>query len=256
MHLWSVTKHFLISICILSLAFTSRSQVVHGELLDSLTNEPVQFAHVTNLGNNLGTLTNAEGQFRIPATIGDTIHFSIVGYQQLGWIIKEGWFDHKVTLKLPKDTVLLDEVLISSMPTEERFKQNILNYQPNDSSFWYHGVAPPKPYDSSPMTEKEVNNPLFAIMQPADFLYEKFSKQAKEKRKYHQLIQRESITLRVNKKFTRDFVQNVTGLEGDQLTSFIFFCDYSLDYLDRTPLYMIQEDLLAKLDEFNKQTPG
>ena len=70
------------------------------------------------------------------------------------------------------------------------------------------------------------------------------------------MLQRESITQRVHQKFTRDWVQNVTGLEGDKLTSFIYYCDYSLDYLDRTPLYMIQEDLLAKLEDFQTICPG
>ena len=243
----------LISLSGLAIA---QGQNVTGELLDSISNEPVQFAHVQNITAKKGTLTNQFGQFKIPANIGDTIVFSIVGYQQIGWEVKATWLEEKITLKLPKDTVLLDEVLISDMPTEAEFKRQMLNHQPEDTGFWYHGMAPPKPRDDSPLSESQVNNPLFAITQPADFLYEKFSKQAKEKRKYHQITQKESVTHRVNQKFTRDFVQNVTGLEGDELTSFIFFCDYSLDYLDRTPLYLIREDLLAQLDKFQNQRPG
>ncbi len=231
--------------------------MISGELLDSTTNVPLQFAHVQNITAQKGSYTDVKGLFKIPAEIGDTIIFSIVGYEQLGWAVKEQWLDQStVTFRLEKDTILLDEVHISSLPSEEEFKQQMINLQPEDSSFWYHGMGRPKPYDNAPLTEKQVNNPLFAITQPADFLYEKFSKQAKEKRKYRQITQRESITRRVNYKFTRDFVQNVTGLEGDELTDFIYFCDYSLDYLDRTPLYLIREDLLAKLDKFQKQRPG
>lgn len=202
------------------------------------------------------TITDVAGFFKIPATIGDTIVFSIVGYQKVGWEVKADWLSKELTLKLPRDTRLLDEITISSLPSEEVFKQRIINYVPEDTGFWYHGVPEPQPYDNSPLTEKQVNNPLYAITQPTNFLYEKFSKQAKEKRKYHQITQRESITNRVNHKFTRDWVQNVTGLEGDKLTSFIYFCDYSLDYLDRTPLYLIQEDMLAKLEKFQNQSPG
>lgn len=249
-------KKLLLPFILLISAICTNGQNVEGELVDSVSNEPVQFAHVQNITAHKGTLTNQFGRFNIPANEGDTIAFSIVGYQQLGWVVESTWLQKSIVLKLPKDTVLLDEVLISDLPTEEEFKRKLINHQPEDSGFWYHGMAQPKPRDNSPLSEKQVNNPMFAITQPADFLYEKFSKQAKEKRKYHQITQKESITYRVNQKFTRDFVQNATGLEGDELTNFIYFCDYSLDYLDRTPLYLIREDMLAKLDKFQNQHPG
>ena len=57
---------------------------------------------------------------------------------------------------------------------------------------------------------------------------------------------------RVDMKFTRSWVGEVTGLKGDVLTDFISFCNYDVAYLDETPLYMIQEDLLVKLDEFQQ----
>ena len=234
----------------------SSQQLVSGQLQDSLTNEPVQFAHVNNITSNQMNITDVAGYFRIHANVGDTIVFSIVGYQKLGWEVKPGWFDQQIQLKLPQDQLLLDEITISNIPSEEVFKRRLIEHIPQDTGFWYHGMSEPKPYDDSPISEKQLNNPLFAIMQPTDFLYQKFSKQAKEERKYHQVLQRESITQRVHQKFTRDWVQNVTGLEGDKLTSFIYYCDYSLDYLDRTPLYMIQEDLLAKLEDFQTICPG
>ena len=234
----------------------SSQQLVSGQLQDSLTNEPVQFAHVSNITSNQMIITDVAGFFRIPANVGDTIVFSIVGYQKLGWVVKSNWFDEPITLKLPKDRLMLDEITISNIPSEEVFKRRLIEYTPQDTGFWYHGMSEPKPYDDSPMSEKQVNNPLYAITQPTDFLYQKFSKQAKEERKFHQVLQRESVTHRVNQKFTRDWVQNLTGLEGDELTSFIYYCDYSLDYLDRTPLYMIQEDLLAKLEDFQNMSPG
>lgn len=252
-------KHVFFIILLGCAAWSSKAQqskVLHGVLLDSTSNTPVEFAHVTNFSSKAGSTTNLKGQFSIEASVGDTIVFSIVGYQRLGWRVKPSWFETTFTLKLPRDTVFLDEVVVNNIPSEEVFKRRILEYQPEDTSFWYHGMPKPKPYNNSPMSEKQVNNPLFAITHPTDFLYEKFSRQAKEKRKYHKITQAEPRERRVYKKFNRDWIKGVTGLDGDELTSFIAFCDYSIDYLDKTPLYIIQEDLIAKLTEFKKSEQG
>lgn len=201
-------------------------------------------------------ITNVEGKFRLPVAIGDTIVFSIVGYHKMGWEVKESWLEEVVTLRILRDTTFLDEVLVYDLPPEEMFRQRMLEYQPEDTSFWYHGVEKPKPLDRSPMTETEVNSPLFAILQPADFLYEKFSKQAKEKRKYHQIVSNSRAQYVAYEKFNRDWVAEVTGLEGDVLTDFIQYCDYSLEYLEETPQYIIRENLLAKLEIFKKEPRG
>lgn len=229
---------------------------VTGTLRDSTNNEPIPHAHVANISQNKGTSTTLNGNFRLPAQVGDTLVFSAVGFQSLGWIVKASWFSQSPVLKLPQDTVLLNEVIVGELPSEEVFKQRILNFEPEDTAFWYHGMDEPKPHNNSPLTEQQINNPLFAAFHPTDFLYLKFSKQEKEKRKIHKIKLTDSKRSRVYAKFTRDWVEGVTGLSGDTLTSFIAYCDYSLDYLDKTPLYMIQENMLAKLERFKKSLKG
>ncbi|MEQ8472791.1 MAG: carboxypeptidase-like regulatory domain-containing protein [Marinoscillum sp.] len=231
-------------------------QSIHGVLLDETSDEAVEFAHVNNITIKEGTITSLKGTFEIKASEGDTIVFSIVGYQRIGWKVKPSWLEETFTLKLPRDTIFLDEVIVNNLPSEEVFKRRILSYEPADTAFWYHGIPKPKPYNNAPLSEKQINNPLFAILQPTDFLYEKFSKSAKEKRKYHQIVTTQTRDQRVYQKFNRDWVKDVTGLDGDELTSFIDYCDYSLEYLDKTELFFIQQDMLAKLTEFKKSEQG
>ena len=51
-------------------------------------------------------------------------------------------------------------------------------------------------------------------------------------------------------KFTRDWVSEMTRLEGDKLTSFIAYCNFSEKYLVETPEYVIHEDMMALLPKF------
>jgi len=227
--------------------------MLHGQLVDSTSLEPVQFAHVKNLTKQVINVTDEHGFFRILTELNDTLLFSIVGYQTLGWIIKEQHLRQKMIFKLPVDTVLLDEVIISNFPLEEIFKQKILDYQPMDTHFQIFGMPKVKFGPDKTLDEKYVSNPLFFLMHPITSWYYKYSKKEKERRKMHRITQSMSQRQRAARKFTRKWVSEVTGLEGDELTSFIGFCNYSSHYLDETSLYMIQEDLLAKLNQFKKE---
>lgn len=241
----------------LSAPLINAQDLVKGQLLDSASSEPVPFAHVSNYSSELRTITNVNGFFQIPANVGDTLVFSIVGYQTLGWQVTEAWFSGEKIIKLPQDTVFLDDVIVYELPPEAIFKQRILDYQPRDSSFWYHGMPLPSEKKLDPMLlEKNINNPLFAVFQPTEFLYYKFSKREKERRKYHKIVQRASSEQLAYAKFSRDWVREVTQLQGDELTDFIQYCDYSLKYLEKTPQYIILEDLLARLESFKKEREG
>lgn len=248
---------YLLIICIcFSTIIAYAQEVVKGQLLDSATSEPVQFAHVSNYSSEFRTVTNAGGFFQIPAYFGDTLVFSIVGYQTLGWVVDKSWASGNKQLKLPEDTLLLKDVIVYEIPPEEVFKQRILNYQPKDTSFWYHGMPQPVVKTDPTLLEKNINNPLFAVLQPTEFLYYKFSKREKERRKYHKIVQNQSRMNMAYAKFSRDWVEEVTQLKGDELTDFIQYCDYSIEYLEKTPQYMILEDMLAKLQTFKRDQQG
>ncbi|MFT5640214.1 MAG: hypothetical protein ACI9A7_000311 [Cyclobacteriaceae bacterium] len=243
---------YILSIFLLFVNAAQSQGQLHGSLLDSTTNEIIPFAHIRNVTLQVMTVSDHLGKFQIVANVQDTIIFSSVGYQRLGWIVKEDYFHREKTYRLPIDTILLKDVTINSMLTEERFKKAILNYEPEDNGFWYHGMETPKPDNDPTLSENFMKHPLAFVAHPLSAFYYRFSKQEKEKRKYHQVSQQSSIKERVGKKFTRTWVTEVTALTGDELTNFIAYCDFSLDYLDNTPFYIIQEDMLALLPKFKK----
>ncbi len=214
--------------------------------------EPVQFAHITNYSTRDMVITNVDGRFTINASVGDTIVCSIIGYEVLGWEVRASWISNGIILKLPQDAILLESVTVQHIPEENIFKQRVLDHDVEDTAFWYHGVEKPT-YRGNPMLEERViKNPLFIAAHPLSALYYNFSKQEKENRKYHKITQNQLKQHRVDFKFTREWVHEVTALEGDQLSAFIFYCDFSLDYLDKTALYLIQEEMLVKLEAFQK----
>ena len=112
-----------------------------------------------------------------------------------------------------------------------------------DTAFHIFGI--PK-VEVQPKSE----NAQIGIPGPVSLLYNKFSKREKEKRKMQKIQRRRHITTKAYLKFTREWVGENTGLEGDTLTDFIAFCDFSVDYLAGATEFDIQQRMMELLPEF------
>lgn len=240
-----------------SLTVLAQRTYLNGVVKDSLTGQDMLGVHIKNINASSLTSSNAYGKFRIPVQFGDTLVFSNVGYKTISWVLGEDLYEQaEIEFFMRINTVYLDEVIIGDFPEYERFKEMILEAQPKDTSMQIFGVDPVVMTGDKRLDESYIRNPLFAALHPIDFVYQNFSKREKEKRKHYKLIQNQHITEKVNAKFTREWVQEMTNLEGDKLTSFIAFCKFETAYLAKTPLYMINERMVELMPAFLKQYEG
>ena len=70
-------------------------------------------------------------------------------------------------------------------------------------------------------------------------------------KKIRNLKMRERI---IHEKFNRELVADLTQLEGDSLSTFIAYCNFSEDYLYESDLYTIVESLTDKFDAYQAMT--
>jgi len=234
----------------------AQRKIIVGRVVDQLE-DGIRGVHVRNQTIGKITVSDEKGNFKMPAHEGDTLLLTSIGFENLIVIVRKEWFSAPVDLEMIEGSVELDELTISSIPSIEEFKERILQYEPKDTAgFWYFGVDKPVFRGDKMLERKKYKNPLFALLQPTSFLYYNFSKSEKEKRKYYNLTQSLPVQERAYKKFSRDWVRKETGLKGDQLTSFIAFCDFDIYYLDRTSLFIIKENMMAKLETFQGRGKG
>ncbi|MFY0598790.1 MAG: hypothetical protein JXR03_03905 [Cyclobacteriaceae bacterium] len=224
-----------------------------GTVIDSASMQSIESVHVLNLNQRKLAISDIDGNFSLSASIGDTLLFSVLNYKVKKCLVVEEHFLAKSIFYLTSDTIKLDEIIITSLPSEEEFKNMVLNHKDEEESFWYNGVERPDENWKNPLLEeKNVSNPLFLISHPLSGFYYKFSKQEKEKREFHRIEQKEINRNKVDRKFTREWVSEVTELSGDELTYFIAYCEFSAKYLEQTSLYIIREDILEKLISFKE----
>ncbi len=238
------------------MCFSSKAQrnYIYGVVKDSLSQEPMIGAHIQNVDAGSLTSTNAEGKFKIPAQVGDTIVISSVGHKTLAWVADSSWFkQNEIDFLLAVNTIYLDEVVVGEFPEYERFKDLIIKEQPKDTTFEIFGV-PRVVMDPYPQMEKsEYLNPVFVFFHPISAIHHSVSKKEKEKRKMQQIRKTRFITEKARLKFTREWVSENTKLEGDKLTSFIAYCNFSEDYLASASQFAIYELMMDLLPKFLKE---
>ena len=225
-----------------------------GVVKDSVTKEEIIGTHIRNLTSDKLAIADEYGKFRMPVQVGDTILLTHVGYQMLGWVAEVSWFsEERVQFLLPVDTIYLEEVVIGDFPEYERFKQIIVDTKAEDTSFWYHGVPKVEMEEYTVLEKKQYLNPLFIAAHPISFLHHAISKKEKEKRKMQKILKRSSTVETANQKFTREWVGEMTKLEGEQLTSFISYCNFTPEYLADNLQYTIHERMMALLKDFLRE---
>jgi hypothetical protein len=103
--------------CLLLLPFTSLlAQTLQGTLVDSLTGEPVGFAHIYSKSRDFGTISNEQGKFELkPYAQSDSFYISHVNYQPVFITAAPG---DSVTIALKPDVRILDAVVIDQEAIE------------------------------------------------------------------------------------------------------------------------------------------
>lgn len=242
----------LLLFCVVS-GFSQR-KFMFGVVKDSVTKEKIIGTHIRNLTSDKLAIADEYGKFRMPVQIGDTILLTNVGYQMLGWIADSSWFEQeRVEFLLPVDTIYLEEVVIGDFPEYQRFKQIIVDTKGEDTSFWYHGVPQVEMEKYTVLEKKQYLNPLFIATHPISFLHHSLSKKEKEKRKMQQIMKRSGTVAKANQKFTREWVGEMTKLEGERLTTFIAYCNFTPEYLAKNLQYTIHERMMVLLKDFLKE---
>lgn len=245
---------FLFTIALISFSFVVVAQrtYVYGVVKDSSNHEKLVGVHIQNINAGSLTSTNEKGVFRLPAQPGDTLVVSSIGYQTLAWIVDSSWFENEKEREflLPVNTIQLDEVVVGDFPAYEDFKEQIISTEVVDSSFTVFGVPQVVMKQYNQLEKKQYLNPKFVFFHPVSAIHHSFSKREKEKRKMQQILKSKHTTTEAYLKFTRAWVSENTKLEGDKLTDFIAYCDFSVEYLAESTVFDIHQRMISLLPDF------
>lgn len=170
--------------------------------VESTTGEKLPFVHIVNTSRHTVEVTNIDGQFAIEAALQDTLDISSIGYQPEQIILKPRHFEGKLTVVLVEDSILLPGITIFERSIEpiiklpERKPMSVTGVRGKEDIV-QKGII--RFNMGTPGQSTEVV-PIIGVSASLSgvftYLYERFSKDGKERRKYAETViesQQESI---------------------------------------------------------------
>ena len=207
-----------------------------GWVLDQFDVQPMSDVHVFNKNTNIVTITNKNGLFSIMGAIGDSIRVSCIGYATHNTVIKDTTerpviFLEPVIYDLGGVVIFPDTLRLSGLAAVLRQAQQEGNFSQRPS--WGFGPV---------------------IGGPVTLLYNAFSKTAKQERVYRAKVMGTDDDMVIGSKFNGNIVNDLTGLQGDELINFMAWCGFSRKYLLTANDGQIEKNILDKWFQYKKLT--
>lgn len=161
---------------------TSAQQIrVTGIVVQPDNQTPVAGAGVSVVKSRAAALTNEDGRFKIYVQPNDSLLIRAVGFKPVYVAVQHQLTSElRLTIMLQEDSVLLQEVQVNSMPTDDQIRKALRNMPEKPKMLvqrpgYVPGSEPPPPPPPPPPN---------MVLNPASY----FSKEGKQKRKLKKLI--------------------------------------------------------------------
>lgn len=232
-------KHCYLAVLIVSLAALvtetfaqgisgSNQREIAGQIVNKEDGEPVPFVHIVNRTIQQGTASDMDGRFSIEISENDTLHFSSVGFEELVFTasdttLKKGY----LTIALSPRVVELDQVDVFAFKNAASLKRHILSMEVPEKA---EEIKIPGAYEGPRRPVKpglDLSNGI-GFSGPFSMIQGLFSKKAKEKREYRNVLEDYSRQKLIADKFNKELVEEVTGLKDHALDDFMIYCNQKI----------------------------
>jgi len=244
-------KSCLIIILLLLANQTVAQSIFEGRVLSQEDSSSIEGTHIYNLSNEQMAISLSDGSFTIQAEVSDTLYFSNINFDNRQFIIKNLAYS---IIYLTSSNIQLEEVVVNNLPeTAADFKKKLIGMEHQETNdFVPYGMKAGKPRGKVPaMYNLEESKSLgSAIFHPLRSAVRAVNKEYKDKAKYYRLKAEKQDKISTDKKFNRELVQELTGLEDEELTDFIKYLDIDPGYVKRATAYEIAVHINNKLELF------
>ncbi|WP_435622692.1 carboxypeptidase-like regulatory domain-containing protein [Flagellimonas sp.] len=208
---------------------------VEGEITAKVINAQsgytMESVHVINLNKVVGTITNQEGRFSIPAAVNDTLYLSFLGFKSQKVRVTNDMFKFEETeIALTELAYALEEVIVRPYQLTGYLEIDVKNL-PINNSYQYSISGLSSSYEAGNKNPSAVTKVLGAILNPADLLRNLFGKKPKQLRKLRQMKEDEDIRNLLASKFDRETLTELLQLEKMDIDDILSNCNYSKSFI-------------------------
>ncbi|MCZ4696177.1 carboxypeptidase-like regulatory domain-containing protein [Ancylomarina euxinus] len=229
---------------------------ISGQIVTTTGISSIPLAHLIIKGKRSGQICDSLGIFHLQVKQSDTLIISALGFKTQEWAIP---FIFDTTLpkffQIPLENMayLLNEVNVFAFGTWNEFKDDFIKLEiKNEYEINSQITKELAPYNTKPpnIIPPQYRTTLVdpgigdAIGTPASYLFTKFSRKEKSKRKVSKMIRKEWRIKKYNEYYTSAIVAEHTGLKGEALEDFMTYCGPKLEITKISSRYDIAEQIV------------
>ena len=223
---------------------SSQIKLLKAKIISTKDSSRLAGVHVVNNNTAHATHSYTDGTFILPYRQGDTIELSSIGFKDK-LIFTQNLFIPdaiEITVFMEPEVYVLNPVNVNPFGSKEEFADE---FKTKDIESKEVEIFE---YKDQPKTLEDVPTDLNAhisLGSPITFLYNKFSKEAKEKKKLAKAKDTNAREREIQRKYNIDVVKKVTGIESDaDAAAFMKKCPLDDDYVYRAAEYDIVKSIL------------
>jgi hypothetical protein len=219
-----------------------------GRVIDSLSRQPIPFAHIINTTRRTATISDTLGYFFIKVSPGDRLQLTAIGFAARKVPIGLGILQTQIIRDILLEPIIysIEAVRINPLGSYEQFKRRFITADIPESAYQIH---PSVLHEIDEGTDT-LDMLIMPVMSPVTALYNLLSKEGKSRRKLRILLEQEAFEKQIDFKYSPDIVSHITGYTGFELYEFMDFCSFKKDFLLNATYYEIARALVAKQQEF------
>ncbi|WP_348813516.1 carboxypeptidase-like regulatory domain-containing protein [Flavobacterium maritimum] len=226
------------------------SQRVSGTIINDDTNLPLPNVNVININKVRGATSDINGYFEINVQQGDTLHFTILGFQSLRVRVTNDWIKNKTTrIRLTEKAIALEEVVIRPF--------NLTGYLEVDSkliptkeNYRYSISGLTQGYEAGEYSPDAFGKVLGSIFNPADVLYNFFGKNPKELKKLKEMKKDDTVRKLLESKYDRETIAVLLGIEVKEISEILQRCNYSESFIQTANDLQIMDAISSCYEEY------
>lgn len=226
----------LIAIICMVLSFSAKAQeveieVVKGKVLNAANDLPLEDVNIVNLNQVKGTVSSKEGNFELRAKVNDTLYFSYLGYKSIQVRVTNDWTKYgDVKVKMTEIGIALEEVTVSPLKLTGYLEIDAKNIPIYDNSrYSISGLS--YGYEVGDNQPGAFSKTLSAIFNPADLLYNTFSKKGRQMRKLRKMKEDDEIRNLLQEKFNRETLVALLQISRVDIDEILNKCNYSGQFI-------------------------
>jgi hypothetical protein len=219
-------------------------------VVNAQSNTPMESVHVVNLNQVIGTITNSNGEFSIPAEVNDTLFFSFLGFKSQKIRVTNDMFRFSDTkISLTELAYALEEVIVRPYQLTGYLEIDIKNL-PVNNAYQYSISGLSVGYEAGGKNPSAVTKVLGAILNPADLLRNLFGKQPNQMRKLRQMKEDDEIRNLLASKFDRETLTELLQVDKMDIDDILSNCNYSKSFITTANDLQILDAISSCYEEF------